>query len=161
MPRRLLEILARGYYVVAGLIFGVAAVSSIWGMVWAAQGGCRLVLESLGSAPSTGNPGCQHYVDVLAIVLALAAGVVLVAAAIRFGHADAWSRRLVGLGALVAIAVGVYSMAGVWASPSYGNGPDVLGIAIAALPLLAGLGPAWVTWRVYSERRPGAQQSVA
>lgn len=170
MPRRSVQILTRAYYVLAALILGGIAVSPIWSAVSARSHGCQVVFSQsdiveppiVGPIPG-GLPACQQYVAILPIVVGLAACVVVLAAAIRFGHIDRWSRLVVGVGALVGVAVSAGPMALIWWVSDYYNDslPDALGLLLGAPPLLVGLGAAWVTWRLHSRPEPSAQPSPA
>lgn len=168
MPGPFLTTFARGYYALVGLVVGAAVVSSAWSALSNLTRGCELVFSQsdIVEPPSTGPipgglPACQQYVDLLPLVIGVAAAVWLLSAAVRFGHTGARSRVLVAVGAVLGVAAGGIPMAGIWWVSDYYNDapPDALGWVIGLLPLVVGVAAAWVTWRVYGNRPAAAARA--
>ena len=161
MPRPSLQVLTRAYFVLAALVFGGSALTAIVGAVNTIVSGCRVVLSQSDfvEPPATGPiptdlPACQQYVGLWSIFLAAVAAAVLFTAARRFGRADPWSRAFASMGAVVGIAAGGMPMLGIWWLSDFYNHapPDAMGLLSGAVPLVIGLGAAWVTWRVHVHR---------
>ena len=168
MPRPTLRILARVFFAGVGLAFAAFAVNLIATAVSSASRGCHLVFArsdmweppSNGPIPST-MPDCQQYVDVVPIVVAVLGAALLLATAARFGHTDRASHLIIGAGALLGVVASAIPMVMIWWVSDYydGSAPDAIGIALGSVPLLLGVGAAWVTWRTHRpqpSRRPAA-----